>query len=173
MYFLRPLPPAVQSPLDALGEGEIGDRLEHIVQRPHRVPLHGELRHVGEEDDDHLVVHLADGLGGAHAVHIGHGDIHKDDVVAGSIALGDLRPVGKGGDSKMLPALLGKTLQILCQLPAVVGVILHQRDPDHKQALPLRARHGEIWLPGIVYQTNRQIGIVSVIFSNAEKPQYK
>ena len=88
------------------------------------------------KDDDHLVIHPADGLGGTHPVHVCHSDIHEDDVKVSCIALRHLGAVGEGGDGKMLPALLGKAVQIFGQLLPVIGVVLHQRDAYHRLTPP-------------------------------------
>ena len=101
---------ALQGPLHSLGEGKVAYRLENIVQRVHGIALHHILGGIGDENDDHFLVHLPDGFGGLHTVHIGHENIHQDNVVIGFVVIHDLGPVGKHGNVDLFPGFPGKAL---------------------------------------------------------------
>ena len=91
---------AALHPLD--GPGELGaerpiaDRLEHIIQRVHLVPLDGVLGHVGHEHQHHIRVHRTDALRRPEAAQPGHFHIQKNDVIPGLVPLSNDGPVRKG-----------------------------------------------------------------------------
>ena len=59
-----PLFDPADGPVQALAEREIADRLEYVVHRVHGVAPDGVLRHIGDENNDHLRIQLANFRGG-------------------------------------------------------------------------------------------------------------
>lgn len=134
---LAPAAHPLQGPVDTLGEGIVGDGLEHKVHGVHGVALHHILGHIGDEDDNHLHVQLPDALGGGHAVHVAHFNIHEDDVVFRPVILYDLHTVGKKGKTKALAAFGFIALEKVYQLAAVGIVVLYDSNAD-QGAHPLK-----------------------------------
>ena len=119
-----------------LRKGEVGHRLQHIVQRSHRVAPDGILRHVGDEDQDHLCIHLPDALCRGHAVQMFHLHIQKNNIVDRAVVVQNVHPVRKERYFKFCPVLPGIPPDILLQYPLYLRVILYDRHPDHGPHLP-------------------------------------
>ena len=66
--------------VEAHGEALVVDGLHHEVQRVNLVPLHGELREVGHEDEQRFRVALAQEMRSLHAVDAGQPDVHEHEV---------------------------------------------------------------------------------------------
>ena len=65
----------------------VGHRLHHEIKGVHLVALHGELGHVGHEDEGHRLIHPAQQGGGVHAAGLGKADIHEHQVVHRAVAV--------------------------------------------------------------------------------------
>ena len=126
----------LDGPLQTLGKGEVGNRLQDIVQRIHGIAADGVLGHIGDEDDHHLRIDLSDLLRGRHAVHKFHFHIHQNDVEVGFVFMNDLISVGKNGDPEGLSLLLFIALKIFPQLLRISRLILHDCNPDHVVSVP-------------------------------------
>lgn len=62
------------------GEVVVADGLDHEIGGVDLVALDGELRHVGDEDERHGIVHVAQLAGGLHAVDVGQHNVEQHDV---------------------------------------------------------------------------------------------
>ena len=114
-----------------LGKCKIRHRLQHIVQRPHRVAPDGILRHIGDEDQDDVCIHLPDALCRGHAVQMLHLHIQKNNVVDGAVIVQNVHPVRKDRYLKFCPVLPGIPPDVLLQYPLHLRVILYDCHPDH------------------------------------------
>ena len=134
---VMPRPPGqlVDRLLQLLRKRKVRHGLEHVIQRPHRVPLDGILRHVGDEDEQHIVIQLADALGGLHAVEALHLHIQKDDVEGGTVVFQYFVAVGKAGHLKFGAVLAGVTAHIVGQLVAYRGFVLDNGNFNHGRSL--------------------------------------
>lgn len=133
---LLPRPQPGHRLLQLLRKGKVGHRLEHIIQRIHRIAPDGELGHVGDEDEQHVLVHLADAFGGGHAVHAAHLYIQQDDVINGTVVGDDLVPVIEQAQLKHPPELAFIAADIIGQLGLHLFVVLHNGNADHACAAP-------------------------------------
>ena len=127
----------VHSLLQLLRKGKIRHGLQHIIQRPHRVPLDGILRHVGNKNQQHIAVQRADAAGGLHAVQMRHLNIKKNNVVDRTVFLKDLNAACKGRNLKRCTVLPCIALHIACQLLPDGGLVFHDRNAGHPQHLLL------------------------------------
>lgn len=126
-----PLFDPADGPVQALAEREIADRLEYVVHRVHGVAPDGVLCHIGDENNDHLRIQLANFRGGGHSVDKRHLYIKQDKVELGTVILQQAVAVRIGGDLQLRPTLLPVTLQKELELLRIDGVILRDGDPEH------------------------------------------
>ena len=116
---------------ETLGEGEIRNRFEHIVERVHTISSDGVLRHVGDEHDDHVAIDIAYVFGCGHAVHRFHFDIHEDDVVhAGPVVIHNIFSVGVYGDVEPFPHFSAVSPQIVLQFAGILRFVLDDGNVD-------------------------------------------
>ena len=95
------------------------------------VPLDGELRHAGDEDEDGVAVPLAQLCRRLHAVHARHHDIHEDDVVFRAVFFQKRKRVFEQGNIERLPFGTAELLQIAREDIGVLLFVLHDGDADH------------------------------------------
>ena len=115
---------------------EVGDRLDHKVERAHLVPLDGVLGHVGDEDERGVAVDGAQPLRRLEPVHMRHFDIHQDDIAAARILADKFKPVRICFD-RIRAARLGKVaLDELLQPMRARRLVFYNDHVHHKPILP-------------------------------------
>ena len=125
--------------LQLLGKRKVGHRLEHIIQRPYRIPLDGILRHIGNEDQHHIRIQRPDAPGRLHPVQMLHLHIQEHDVVHRAVIFQNIHAIGKLRHRKLCAVLPGVPLHIAHQLLTHSGLVLHHCNADHAPHLPFSA----------------------------------
>lgn len=113
----------------------IADGLDDIVEGVYRVPLDGELRHVGDEDEQYLFIELAQLFGGGHAVEQRQLDIHEHHVVYRFIAGEKAHGVAVDGAFEGGALFFEKRRHAVAEGLRLGGRIFHDGDLDHKNIL--------------------------------------
>lgn len=121
----------VQDLFDLCAEDAPGERLCDEVCGPHLVAVDGVLDHVGDKDEAHALVALAQFAGGGQAVQVGHFDIHEHDVRIGAVIADKVHPVRKDADLYLFPALARVPPQKFCELFGTFLFIFDDRDAYH------------------------------------------
>ena len=83
-------------------KGEIADWLEYKIQGAHLIALDGILGHVGNKNDDNVLIELPDTFGCGHTIHQRHLNVHQDNVPDWMIILQDGQAICKYRDRKFL-----------------------------------------------------------------------
>ena len=125
--------------LQLLRERKVRHRLEHIVQRPHRVSLDGVLRHIGNENQLHLAVHSADTAGRLHTVQLRHLHIQKNNVIDRPVFFQNFQSIGEHRHLKQRAILPCAALHIACQLFADRCLVLDDCNADHASSASQRS----------------------------------
>ena len=94
------------------GEIEVSDGLHEEIHRIHLVTGDGVARHVRDENQRALRIERAQLLRRLDPVHLGHLDVHEDDVAAG-VVLDKIEAVQKDGDPEFLLLLFREAGDVL------------------------------------------------------------
>ena len=121
--------------LQLLRKGKIRHGLQHIIQRAHGVPLDGILRHIGDKNQQYIVIQCADAAGGFHTVKVRHLDIQKNYVVDRAVIFENFHAAAKHRDLKRRAVLPRITLHIAGQLLLHGSLVLHNGNARHRWCL--------------------------------------
>ena len=114
-----------------LRKRKIRHRLEHIVQRAHRVPADGILCHIRDKNDDDVLVQLPHPPGRLHAVQMLHLHVQKQNVVHRAVIIQQLHAVGELRHRELGAVLPGVPLHIALQLRPHLCLVLDQSNAYH------------------------------------------
>ena len=118
-------------------EQVVGQGLDDKVQGGHLVATDGVLGHAGEEDEAHVLVHLPQASGRVQSVHVGHDDIHKDDLEAAVVLVQEGGAVAEHLSLDRLVGLGRKAVHILQHLFGKDLLVLYNGNGNHPVSLRL------------------------------------
>lgn len=112
-------------------ELRLRDRLDEKIERIDLVAADGILRHVRDENDDGVFIHLAQFFRGGEAVEVRHIDVHQHEIVLAAVIADKCEPVCKFGNGEALACFPLKFFQIGTEHLGVFRIIFYDRDEDH------------------------------------------
>ena len=111
---------------------------QYVIQCAYLISLNGILCRVGNKDNQHFFIELANPSGCLHSVELRHLDIHQQNIINRAVVFGELYSIGKLLNLKLCLILPGITLKIIYQL-AASGFIVFNDCNTHSFPLLHRA----------------------------------
>ena len=117
-------------------EAVIPHGLYHKVENAEFVAVYRILRKIGDYDDEHALVHLAQLFYGAHSVEHGHLYVHKHEVEIGPVLFDEFHTVAEDYGAYFNPVLGGISADVALYHLGYRTVVLDYRYPVHKILFP-------------------------------------